>query len=71
MKLSIKRRTIRYKIAIEETLHRVVEVEAENPALVVCMAEDEYNRKSTCLRAMILSALISRWFSKTRKLRSI
>ena len=33
-----------YKIAIEETLRRIVEVEVESPALAVCMAEDEYNR---------------------------
>ena len=38
-----------YKIAIEETLRRVVEVEAESPALAVCMAEDEYNREEHVL----------------------
>ena len=34
---------MKHKIAIEETLRRVVEVEAETPALAVCMAEDGYN----------------------------
>ena len=38
-----------YRIAIEETLRRVVEVEAENPALAVCMAEDGYNREEHVL----------------------
>ena len=38
-----------YKIAIEETLRRVVEVEAESLALAVCMAEDEYNREEHVL----------------------
>lgn len=38
-----------YKIAIEETLRRVVDVEAESLALAVCMAEDEYNREEHVL----------------------
>lgn len=38
-----------YKIAIEETLRRIIEVEAESPALAVCMAEDEYNREEHML----------------------
>lgn len=38
-----------YKIAIEEMLRRIVEVEAESPALAVCMAEDEYNREEHVL----------------------
>ena len=38
-----------YRRAIEETLRRVVEVEAENPALAVCMAEDGYNREEHVL----------------------
>ncbi len=42
---------MKYKITIEETLRRVVEVEAENPALAVCMAEDEYNREEHVLTA--------------------
>ena len=33
----------KYRIAIEETLRKVVEIEAETPGLAVCRAEDEYN----------------------------
>ena len=40
-----------YKIAIEETLRRVIEVEAESPALAVCRTEDEYNREEHVLTA--------------------
>ena len=40
-----------YKIAIEETLRRVVDVEAESPALAVCRTEDEYNREEHVLTA--------------------
>lgn len=40
---------MKHKIAIEETLRRVVEVEAETPALAVCMAEDGYNREEHVL----------------------
>lgn len=40
---------MKHKIAIEETLRRVVEVEAESPALAVCMAEDGYNREEHVL----------------------
>ena len=40
---------MKHKIAIEETLRRVVEVEAGNPALAVCMAEDGYNREEHVL----------------------
>ena len=35
----------KYRIAIEETLRKVVEIEAETPGLAVCRAEDEYNGK--------------------------
>lgn len=37
------------KIAIEETLRRVVEAEAETPALAVCRAEDEDNEEQHVL----------------------
>ena len=40
---------MKHKIAIEETLRRVVEVEAESPSLAVCMAEDGYNREEHVL----------------------
>lgn len=40
-----------YKIAIEETLRRVIEVEAESPSLAVCRTEDEYNREEHVLTA--------------------
>ena len=40
---------MKHKIAIEETLRRVVEVEAESPSLAVCMAEDEYNKEEHVL----------------------
>ena len=40
---------MKHKIAIEETLRRVVDVEAESLALAVCMAEDEYNREEHVL----------------------
>lgn len=42
---------MKHKIAIEETLRRVVEVEAESPALAVCRTEDEYNREEHVLTA--------------------
>lgn len=35
----------KYRIAIEETLRKVVEIEAETPGLAVCRAEDEYNEE--------------------------
>lgn len=41
----------KYKIAIEETLRRVVEVEAETPGLAVSRAEDEYNEEKHVLSA--------------------
>ncbi len=41
----------KYKIAIEETLRRVVEVEAETPGLAVSKAEDEYNEEIHVLSA--------------------
>ena len=46
--LTINRFDMKYKIAIEETLRRVVEVEAETLALAVCRAEDEYNEEQPC-----------------------
>lgn len=42
---------MKHKIAIEETLRRVIEVEAESPALAVCRTEDEYNREEHVLTA--------------------
>lgn len=42
---------MRYQIAIEETLRKVVEVEAETPGLAVCKAEDEYNEERHVLSA--------------------
>ena len=33
----------KYRIAIEETLRKIVEVEAETPGLAVCKVEDKYN----------------------------
>lgn len=41
----------KYKIAIEETLCRIVEVEAETPGLAVNRAEDEYNEQKHVLSA--------------------
>lgn len=41
----------KYKIAIEETLCRIVEVEAETPVLAVSRAEDEYNKQKHVLSA--------------------
>lgn len=41
----------KYQIAIEETLRRVVEVEAETPGLAVSRAEDEYNEEKHVLSA--------------------
>lgn len=35
----------KYRIAIEETLRKVVEIEAETPGLAVCQTEDEYNEQ--------------------------
>lgn len=40
-----------YKIVIEETLRKVVEVEAETPGLAVSRAEDEYNEGKHVLSA--------------------
>lgn len=42
---------MKHKIAIEETLRCVVEVEAESPSLAVCRTEDEYNREEHVLTA--------------------
>lgn len=39
----------KYKIAIEETLRRVVEVEAETPGLAISRVEDEYNEEKHVL----------------------
>lgn len=41
----------KYRIAIEETLRKVVEVEVETPGLAVCRAEDEYNEERHVLSA--------------------
>lgn len=41
----------KYKIAIEETLRRIVEVEEETPVLAVSRAEDEYNEQKHVLSA--------------------
>lgn len=41
----------KYRIAIEETLRKVVEVEAETPGLAVCKEEDEYNEEKYVLSA--------------------
>ena len=41
----------KYRIAIEETLRKVVEIEAETPGLAVCQAEDEYNEEKHVLSA--------------------
>lgn len=41
----------KYKIAIEEILRKVVEVEAETPGLAVSRAEDEYNEEKHVLSA--------------------
>ncbi len=41
----------KYRIAIEETLRKVVEIEAETPGLAVCQAEDEYNEQRHVLSA--------------------
>lgn len=41
----------KYKIAIEETLHKIIEVEAETPSLAVTTVEDEYNAAEIVLSA--------------------
>lgn len=41
----------KYRIAIEETLRKVVEIEAETPGLAACQAEDEYNEEEHVLTA--------------------
>lgn len=41
----------KYRIAIEETLRRIAEVEAETPGLAVSQAEDEYNEQKHVLSA--------------------
>lgn len=41
----------KYRIAIEETLRKVVEIKAETPGLAVCRAEDEYNEEKHVLSA--------------------
>lgn len=41
----------KYRIAIEETLRRIVEVEEETPGLAVSRAEDEYNEQKHVLSA--------------------
>ena len=41
----------KYRIAIEETLRRIVEVEEETPGLAVSRAEDEYNEQKYVLSA--------------------
>ena len=42
---------MKYRIAIEETLRKIVEVEAETQGLAVCKAEDEYNEEKHVLSA--------------------
>lgn len=42
---------MKYKVAIEETLRKVIDVEAETPGLAVCQAEDEYNEQKHVLGA--------------------
>lgn len=34
---------MKYKVAIEETFCKTIEVEAESAGLAVCIVEDEYN----------------------------
>ena len=41
----------KYRIAIKETLRKVVEIEAETPGMAVCRAEDEYNEEKHVLSA--------------------
>lgn len=41
----------KYEIAIEETLRKVVEIEAETPGLAVCEAEQRYNDSEIVLSA--------------------
>lgn len=41
----------KYKIAIEESLRKVVEIEADTPELAVCQAEDAYNNEEYVLSA--------------------
>lgn len=41
----------KYRIAIEEMLRKVVEIEAETPGLAVCQVEDEYNEQRHVLSA--------------------
>ena len=41
----------KYKVSIEETLRRTVEVEAETPGLAICKAEDDYNAEEYVLAA--------------------
>lgn len=42
---------MKYRVAIEETLRKVISVEAETPGLAVCQAEDEYNEQKHVLSA--------------------
>lgn len=41
----------KYKVTIEETLRRTIEVEAETPGLAICQAEDDYNAEEHVLTA--------------------
>lgn len=42
---------MKYQVTIEETLRKVIDVEAETPGLAVCQAEDEYNEQKHVLGA--------------------
>lgn len=41
----------KYKIAIEETLSKIIEIDAETPSLAVCEAENQYNAAEIVLSA--------------------
>lgn len=41
----------KYKVTIEETLRRTIEVEAETPSMAICQAENDYNAEEYVLTA--------------------
>ena len=41
----------KYKVTIEETLRRTIEVDAETPGMAVCQVENEYNAEEHILTA--------------------
>lgn len=41
----------KYKIAIEETLSKIIEIDAETPSLAVCEVENQYNAEEIVLSA--------------------